>query len=85
MAENTLKILNILFASSVPYTHIGGYLAGLISLFFVYKYYKVFIEEKVLFLILVFIAYSAVLVVFSKFPSTGLGAVAGYFSHFLNL
>ena len=78
-----IYMLNILFAVSMPVTHIVGYAVGLVALALSWKFRRPLVREPLVICLLLLLAYGALRTLFSTQPAVGAGAMFGYFSHWL--
>lgn len=83
MSRLALIIANYVFAAAMLPSHIGGYAASGIGLFFSYSRIRSFLKENTAKLLLGFIVYGAALSLFSPEPSVGFACMLGYFSQWL--
>ncbi|MFH1369257.1 MAG: O-antigen ligase family protein [Elusimicrobiota bacterium] len=80
MKRYGIIITNYIFAAGMLISHICGYAAAGIGLFFSLKSLKGFVRERIALLFVVFLAYGLLRSVFSPEPGTGFMAMLGYFS-----
>lgn len=81
--QKMLNISNYIFAATMLFSHIGGYVAAGIGFIFSFNVWKKLLKEKLFIWILIFIAYGLIRSVFSTLPSAGYSAMLGYFSQWL--
>ena len=81
--ENTLAVLNYLFAAAMPITNIGGYLVSVLSIALIWRYWGKIVTEPVFSWLLIFFIYGMILVPFSGDPGSALGTMAGYLTHWI--
>lgn len=77
------EALNYIFAVSIPFSHIGGYVAAGLGMFLVAKFWNELRREKLVLFIAVFLCYGTLRNLFSGEPSIGYGVMFGYFAHWL--
>jgi O-antigen ligase len=78
-----LKACNLFFASTVPFSHIGGYIFGALGFLAAFKYRNDLWKNKVFFLMSALICYGIAINLFSSEPNIGYGAMFGFFGHWL--
>ncbi|MBN1621173.1 MAG: O-antigen ligase family protein [Endomicrobiales bacterium] len=83
MIEKTIKILNYIFAFSIPFTHIAGYAVSGIGFFLSWSFWKKLRSDKFFFWLKIFMIYGLLRTVFSTEPVIGYNTMMGYFSHWI--
>lgn len=82
-AKSITRFANYFFAISMPFSHVGGYIAGGIGFLFALSFWKKLRSESLIFWITIFIVYGVLLSIFSAKPMVGLNTMFNYFSHWL--
>lgn len=78
-----ISFLNMLFAATIPVTHISGYAAGVGALVVAWPYRRPLLAEPAVAALGLMIVYSAVRTIVSSEPAVGWGAVYGYIAHWV--
>jgi O-antigen ligase len=82
-SQKMLNISNYIFAATMLFSHVGGYVAVGFGFLFSFNVWKKLFREKVFVWMLAFIAYGLIISPFSTLPSAGYSAMLGYFSQWL--
>lgn len=83
MLDPVLRLLNRLFALSVPFTHVGGYVTGGLSVVLIGPQWKRLRAQPVFVWLLLFILYGIVRSALSADPQIGYRTMVGYVGHWL--
>ena len=83
MIDTVLLILNYLFALTMPFSHIGGYAASGLCVFFIWRYWKGIRKEPIAQILVLFLIYGTVRTILSSDTAAGYGAMTGYLTHWL--
>lgn len=83
LSQKAIIGANYLFASTMLISHIGGYVASGMGLFFTWNSWKSFFKERIGQILMIFLAYGLIRSFFSVEPSVGYAAMLGYFSQWL--
>lgn len=78
-----IAFLNLLFAATIPVTHIAGYAAGGGALALAWPHRRALLREPVVAAIALMLVYLAVRTAASAEPAVGWGAVYGFVGHWL--
>lgn len=78
-----IAVLNMVFAATIPVTHIAGYAAGVGALAAAWPYRRSLLREPVVAALCLMVVYTAVRAALSAEPAVGRGAVFGYISHWI--
>lgn len=83
LAKKVLYLSNQLFAISIVFTHIGGYVTGVLGFLFAVPRLNKIIKNNIFKTITLFIVYGLLISTFSNKPSLGYFVILNYFSHWM--
>ncbi|MCB4792500.1 MAG: O-antigen ligase family protein [Elusimicrobia bacterium] len=83
ITDKVLKILNYLFALSMPFTHVIGYITGGVAFLFSWDQWKRLRHEKLFFWLKILMIYGLIRSFFSEEPNIGYMAMLGYLTQWM--
>ena len=81
--QKMLNVSNYIFAATMLFSHIGGYVAVGLGFLFSFNVWKKLFREKIFIWMLAFLAYGMIRSLFSTMPDAGYMTMLGYFSQWL--